>query len=105
MKYIIMKDSSGLFQPVVFDNALVHADVALGLSNGSTYLASAGFCKRGEGGVWEVFGESVSLGLNPGPQDAPMISLFLENGMSGLDLKNYLTYLSIKDLEWNDVTS
>jgi hypothetical protein len=92
MKYVILEDKrSGYSVPVVFDESLVHKEMVRGL--GKTHrLISAGFChfKQDKGWVVEGGRKSDSLNIGPHRQDQTILTLFLDRGLSGLDLQNLL---------------
>jgi hypothetical protein len=63
MKYLIVQ-STGCDLAILFDEILSHKDVA-----GTRQVVSAGFCDH----LGNVFGESVTLGLNSKPEDTWII--------------------------------
>ncbi len=100
MKYVIMQDpNTGFILPVVFDEQLIHAYMAracLMSIEARAVVVSAGFVFK-NGAEWEVGSKrSESLNIGPGEEDKAILNLFLVEGLSGLDLCNYLAYLRIQ---------
>ena len=100
MKYIITKNkNTGLISPMVFDEEIVHRDVARGAIGMDrqrivTSAGMVGFSKAAN--RWVVYGESESLQMKPDVNDETILNLFLVQGISGLGLQNHLTLLELK---------
>ena len=69
MKYIMV----GFTYPVLFSNEIQHSTEAAGRK-----CSSAGFVRIVDGKA-DVFGSSISLGLEPQPEDAALIDLLLKD--------------------------
>lgn len=95
MKYLIFESEQTGIHPIVFDNNLNHCDVAAQITTGALKLKSAGFVQNQGSGVWEAGGYSVSLALSSREIDTPILSLFMNEGLSGLNLRNYAVALSM----------
>lgn len=81
LKYVVY-DQGGEEKAIVFNERLVHACMAKGLSAhnysdmnnyGDINVVSAGFCGRDEKEGWKVWGRSESLRLESHPADARII--------------------------------
>lgn len=75
MKYIIVrpKNVEGFESAIVFDEGLVHRNVARGIGI-SHFVVSAGFCYRDKStGQLTVTGESESLKMKSRPEDLRII--------------------------------
>jgi hypothetical protein len=74
LKYIMT-----LYSPIVFNECLLHSDVAEGVDN----VQSGGFVKISwnptKGFECQTYGESISLGMYPKDEDAYRIEQFLNN--------------------------
>ena len=74
LKYIMT-----LYSPIIFNECLLHTDVAIGLDA----VISAGFVKISwnptTGFECQTYGESISLGMSPKNNDAERIEQFLNN--------------------------
>jgi len=75
MKYVILDE----FMPVLFSSAILHS--RMNNLDDNCRVTSAGFVKvvrTSEGFEVTCYGESQSLGLGPGPNDADLIRQLLE---------------------------
>jgi hypothetical protein len=94
VKYIILESDMGFEHPMVFDDAVTHKDAVPRDFTGK--VVGAGFVVKGKDGIWKTKDRSDSLNVGPRPEDSTILSLFLSEGMSGLDLQNYLMFLAFQ---------
>jgi hypothetical protein len=91
MKYVILiAKANGLVCPIVFDENITHRDVAVGAAraSGPHRIVSAGFVHHRHG-EWVCGGDSESLGgMKSRDEDSLILRLFLDYGLSGLELQN-----------------
>jgi len=71
LKYVMIDDGI----PIVFSDALVHADVASGFSK--SMITGAGFVGKDADGSFYAYGESLSLGIKSKPTDTKVIKRVL----------------------------
>ncbi len=93
MKYIIVKNKSGLIQCSVFSENITHFAAASSLRSEGYRPVSAGFCYFERGNFRTVLGRSsVSLDLEPQPQDEFILNKMLNNSTISefLDFSNEL---------------
>jgi len=96
MKYVIgQQELSGYYLPIVFTEEIVHAVVAKVLTKHQARVLSAGFVSRRDGRWCVDDRKSESLNLGPAPDDVVILNLFLEQGLSGLELQNMLTMIEL----------
>jgi hypothetical protein len=105
MKYVIVQDpNTGYVYPIVFPEPVIHKLAAavvvssLGITGDVQVRMSAGFCSfNTEKQEWvvDVTRKSDSLKVGPNEADASILQAFLERGLAGLDLQNYITYLGL----------
>ncbi len=100
MKYVIGRSYlTGIIVPVVFAENGIHKLFANALKKSGDRLeiSSAGFVYK-VGSNWEVStDESDSLGIGPKPEDQVILTLFLDSGLTGLDLQNTLAFLAMQN--------
>lgn len=100
MKYnMFVQQNSGYWCPMVFADEVCHKDAAMGRGRGfRLLLVSAGFVRRHPTKNYMVaYGESESLKLSSRPAtDSVLLSLFLQEGLAGLDLANVWEMISLR---------
>lgn len=86
---------SGYFDVLVFSEQISHADVVKALPK--DYKAfSAGFVKKQDDGSWGAYGRSESLDLGGQLIDSVVLTFFIRDDLSGLDLMNNLACKEIQ---------
>lgn len=97
MKYVMGVNSlAGHMVPVVFDEIVTHQFVAAALVAQKLSFISAGFVRKVDG-EWVVGAEkSSSLGIGPRSIDQDILRIFLNQGLSGLDLANMIAFQQIE---------
>lgn len=86
MKYIIALAPDKIEQPVLFTAPLSHRDMATMLEGEGYTLVSAGFMRFGLGAVITTHDRSVSLELDPRPQDAALLTAFYRATLDSIGL-------------------
>lgn len=105
MKYLLYRSTLESFLnyyvPIVFDDGLIHAFVHEGIMKcGTTNALVGGGFVYYKDGKWVVSKEkSTSLAVGPSKMCSVVLPLFLEKGLSGLDLANMIAYLEIEELK------
>ncbi len=99
MKYIIVKPKNtdnSLPSAIVFDDSVIHRDVARGIGMTHTVL-SAGFVSRDQN-THQLFthGESESLKMKPREGDRAILMMQIDHMFSALDIQNHLTLIELK---------
>lgn len=88
MKYVMYRQKgTKVLVPAVFDEFIMHSSL---LSTKLHKPVSAGHVKKNEAGSWVAYGGSSSLGLEHKEEDSLILNLFLNEGLSGIDLQDYL---------------
>ncbi len=109
MKYVIGQNRiSGHFHVAVFDEQIVHYEIARGMRKSIKGLdiLSAGFVhqqvatEEDSGYKWVVSKDRAeSLNIGPDPSDELILNLLLVRGLAGLDLTNMLTFMAPSSLK------
>jgi hypothetical protein len=107
MKYIIFQEKdSGNNIPYVlaFDEAFVHRDSARGFGRQSEkgfYAVSAGFFYRdpATGQIVVPAQKSDSMNMGPRPEDQAILTMAIDQGLSGLDILNMQTLAELTTMK------